>query len=51
MTAPTVTLWEILCLDALLGFSDNQAVAYVCDKQMPLKILRVAIEALVLPDV
>lgn len=51
MTALTVTLREMLCLGALLGFSDDQAVAYGCDKQMPLKILRVAIEALVLLDV
>lgn len=50
MTALTVTLWEILCLGALLGFSDNQMVAHGLDKQMPLKIPHVAIEAPVLPD-
>lgn len=50
MTALTVTLLEILCLGALLGFSDNQTVAHGLDKQMPFKIPHVAIEVPVLPD-
>lgn len=47
MTALTVTLWEILCLGALLGFSGNQVVAYGHNIQMPLKIFCIAIEVLI----
>lgn len=50
MIALTVTLWEILCLGALLGFSGNQMVAHGRDKQMPLKILCIAIEVPILLD-
>lgn len=50
-TALTVTLWEILCLGALLGFSGNQIVAHGRDKQTFLKIPCVAIEVLILLDV